>query len=136
MPKRVLIKGGSAAALQVSLPGFDVTTATLDQMAFDARFANLTVIMKGALAVTQNNWQTIYFPQAYPVIPRALVNFQLNEAPAVCSMPAASLTNHGAYNYWHAVLMTNSYCQIGTFVASDPDNFNFGSGVAYYTFYK
>lgn len=45
--KRASIKGGAAASLRMSLPGYDVDTATLDQMAFDARFANMERYTEG-----------------------------------------------------------------------------------------
>jgi hypothetical protein len=44
---RVLIRGGALSCIRVSLPGIDVTTANLTQLAFDAQFVNLAVYMRG-----------------------------------------------------------------------------------------
>lgn len=55
MVDRVLIRGGASAAMRVSLPGFDVNTANLSQLAFDARFANLEVYRKGAVSISGSN---------------------------------------------------------------------------------
>lgn len=51
MTQRVLIQGGQAAAMTVSLPGIDVTTANCDQTCFDSRWSGLTPFMKGTIAV-------------------------------------------------------------------------------------
>jgi hypothetical protein len=48
MVQRTIIRGGAAAAIQVSLPGFDVTTASLQQMAFDARFGFMQEIKRSS----------------------------------------------------------------------------------------
>lgn len=123
--------------MQVSLPGFDVATATLDQMAFDARFANMAVILKGSIGLSVNSWATVPFSTGYATVPRALVGFRLNSGPTKASMPAARLTNHGSYQNWQAVLVTNSYAQIGSFINSgDPAELNLGNGTAYYMFFK
>lgn len=52
MVDRVLIRGGQSAAMRVSLPGYDVQTANISQLAFDARFANLLVYRRGTVAIT------------------------------------------------------------------------------------
>lgn len=55
MVQRVLIKGGQAAAMTVSLPGVDVTTADCNQTCFDSRWSGLTPYMKGTVAVQGSN---------------------------------------------------------------------------------
>lgn len=52
---RVRIRGGESAALQVSLPGYNVEVCALNNMAFDARFANMTVFVRDA----------VFFPELY-----------------------------------------------------------------------
>jgi hypothetical protein len=51
MVQRVLIQGGQAAAMTVSLPGVDVTTADCNQTCFDSRWSGLTPYMKGTIGV-------------------------------------------------------------------------------------
>jgi hypothetical protein len=55
MVQRVLIKGGQAAAMTVSLPGVDVTTADCNQTCFDSRWSGLTPYMKGTIFVQGTN---------------------------------------------------------------------------------
>ncbi len=50
--KRASIKGGSNASLRMSLPGYDVDTAALNQMAFDARVRKYGKIHASCLART------------------------------------------------------------------------------------
>lgn len=50
MTDRVLIQGGSNSVMRVSLPGYDVNTATLAQLAFDARFANRAIYLRGSIS--------------------------------------------------------------------------------------
>lgn len=72
--KRFLITPGK---LRVSLPGFDVTTANLDQMAFDERFASIGQAVKGSVAIagglTPNSayphTQTVLFGRSFPFPP-------------------------------------------------------------------
>lgn len=49
MVQRVLIQGGASAAISVSLPGVDVTTANIDQMAFDSRWSGHQFYAMGTL---------------------------------------------------------------------------------------
>lgn len=138
MVDRVLIQNGQAAAIQVSLPGFDVKTATLDQMVFDARFANMNLFLKGSIFLTNGSWFTVGFGTTFPTIPRVLAGFQNGGQLASVTMPDASLTNHGSYQHWNAVQVTNSYAQFGAFV-NDPDpaiQAAVGNGYVFYAFYR
>jgi hypothetical protein len=73
---------GQSAALQVSLPGFNVETTTLNNMAFDARFANMHVFLKTQVSfgeiVGRNDvlQQTIFYPETLPQPPLCLVRIQ------------------------------------------------------------
>jgi hypothetical protein len=76
---RVRLRGGVAAALQVSLPGYNVETTTLNNMAFDARFANKQVFFRTQVQMPEINAinagydQTIYFPEALAQPPLCFV---------------------------------------------------------------
>jgi hypothetical protein len=60
MVKRVLIQGGQAAAMTVSLPGIDVTTADCNQTCFDSRWSGLTPYMKGTVQLTGSNGGNVF----------------------------------------------------------------------------
>ncbi|MCK1543435.1 hypothetical protein IVB12_16075 [Bradyrhizobium sp. 179] len=57
MVQRVLIQGGQSAAMTVSLPGIEVTTADCNQTCFDSRWSGLTPFMKGTVQVNGVNGQ-------------------------------------------------------------------------------
>jgi hypothetical protein len=138
MVDRVWIRDGQAAAIQVSLPGYDVKTATLDQMVFDARFANMNLFLKGSLYLTEGSWFTVGFGTTFPTIPRCLVGFQNSGLISSMYMPSAALTNHGSFQYWNAAAVTNSYAQFGAFV-NDPDpavRAANGNGYCFYALYR
>jgi hypothetical protein len=72
----------ASAALQVSLPGYNVETTTLNNMAFDARFANMTVFMRTQVQfpeLYQQNGafdQTVFYPEALSRPPLAFVRVE------------------------------------------------------------
>lgn len=116
MVDRVWIRGGVSAAIQVSLPGVDVKTARLDQMAFDARLANMTIIMAGAVQLAAGSETFIGFGQTFSTIPRVLASFGGFQAspPPLASVPTftspgAVLTNHGSYKSMTVAKVTTSY---------------------------
>ncbi len=145
MVDRVRIRGGQAAALQVSLPGYDVTTATLDQMAFDARFANMTLVMRGVVFVPHETWTTVYFPTTYSAVPRLFCGLggAWNQAAATITQiqnPSAILTsNQGTWLNIRMALITASYIQFYSGYGPESENDpirHFAACHAFYAVYR
>jgi hypothetical protein len=151
MVDRVLMKGGALASLQVSLPGFDVNTATLDQMAFDARFSNTSLIMSGSVYVPAETWTTVYFPQSYSTIPRVFcayndgggANPNPDTNPVTVTAPLACLTSGGGtYLGMDLCQVTNSYMQFYAALFDDPSDPNnalirsFANAYFWYSVYR
>lgn len=133
MVDRVLLKGGALASLQVSLPGYDVKTATLDQMAFDARFSNMNLVMKGSVFVPYETWTTVYFPTTYSTIPRLFCGYNNGGGasatpiggadPTRIVCPGAVLTSAGGtYLSMNVVQVTAAYMQFYAALWVDPSN--------------
>ncbi len=79
--KRASIKGGVDPSLRASLYPFDVDSATLDQMAFDARFANMERFLQG-YAITPVLAQegvpgtvTVNFGSVFATAPLVIANY-------------------------------------------------------------
>jgi hypothetical protein len=119
MTRRVLIQGGQAAAIQVSLPGFDVLSATLDQMAFDARFGNMRLVQSGTIYVPNLTTQTVYLPTSYSTVPRVVAGFEQANTPFACSGPVQSVGSGLVINSAYLVFATQSYLQ---FTVTEPNN--------------
>lgn len=107
MTKRVLMQSGQAAALQVSLPGYDVTTATLDQMAFDARMGNLRKIIEGGVGIAFPGSASISYPTSYATIPRVVAIFVPSQTIFSPSGPVISCTAAGALNARYGIVGSN-----------------------------
>jgi len=138
MPKRVLIQGGQAAAIQVSLPGFDVTTATLDQMAFDARFGHLRLLMNGVIYIPYNTYQTVSYGTTLSRIPRVVACFEQAAIQASAVAPNGNLPTGSAYNSLQQVEATASYVNFGSFsnIPGDPASEAYAANAyVYYAIY-
>lgn len=147
MVQRVLIQDGAAAGIQVSLPGFDVTTATLNQMAFDSRFANMHLVIQGVVFVSWETPTTVFFPQAFSTIPRLICGMGSTfggEIPqgmiGTAHSPSAVLTsNAGTYLSLVLAQVTNSSM---TFYSAlfdkdnDPAVRSFASVYCWYSVYR
>jgi hypothetical protein len=79
--KRASIKGGVDPSLRVSLYPYDVDSATLDQMAFDARFANMERFLQGS-AITpllndenQLGTVTVNFGRVFATVPLVIAHY-------------------------------------------------------------
>lgn len=129
MVNRVKFQGGALASLKVSLPGYDVDTATFDQLAFDARFANMTLIMSGKIFCPWETWTTVYFPTTYSTIPRAFLGYNNSGGssaspsadPTRIVCPGAVLTSgSGTYLWMNIAFVTTSYMQFYPALWVDP----------------
>lgn len=69
MVQRVLIQGGQAAAMTVSLPAIDVTVADCNQTCFDSRWSGLNPFMKGSVAVSNGGSAGVGYGQTLDVPP-------------------------------------------------------------------
>lgn len=107
---RVLIKGGAIDLISVSMPGFDVTAAALDQMQFDSRWAGLQIYMQGTLTAAGNNsggegTASATFPSTLPEIP-LMMGYVTQGANAFGWTPAVFRGN--AEDYWWAAQVSTS----------------------------
>lgn len=96
--KRVDLIGTGDASLRMSLDGYDVDTATLDQMAFDARFANMERYMEGFavapyLGNSNTTSATVYFGRTFSTPPIVLAMWQFGN-------PAATDATSKYYKYY------------------------------------
>ncbi len=145
MVARVKIQGGIGAAIQVSLPGYDVNSATLDQMAFDGRFANMELIMAGFVSVPYQTWVTVYFPTAYAIVPRVFMGLGGSWAQAASTItqiqnPSAILTsNQGTFKNVRLAQVGTSYVQFYSAYGPEVeyDSFrHFAGCTAFYAVYR
>ncbi|ETR75920.1 hypothetical protein X566_20200 [Afipia sp. P52-10] len=133
MVKRVLMRGGISSALRVSLPGFDVETANLSQLAFDARFANLQVYTKGAVTIGGGNVAYSFsFGETLPAAPLGFFVFNVfnpGDGNLRGQMPFIVKSTSGG-----PITVSCNYASVS------PSGFTLqtsgGSGVVYYIFYR
>lgn len=143
MVDRVLIKGGVAAAMQVSMPGFDVNSASLANMAFDARFANMHLVAQGLVYV---NWETetfVAYGTTYATIPRVFCGFvppssSPNPDPIEITSPDAVLTSGSGtwLSLTRAIGQTNGISFYSGFQGVASDVRPFASTYFYYSAYR
>jgi hypothetical protein len=114
--KRASIKGGVDPSLRVSLYPFDVDTATLDQMAFDARFANMERFMQGYATTpllndeSQPGTVTVSFGRAFTTAPLVIASYGGFSPASDHSGSSFSITYNpsGGGSYWDLRVGTNS----------------------------
>lgn len=116
MVNRVLIQGGQAAAMRVSLPGYDVVSATPDQTCFDARWSGFIPYIKGTVQGANDVAATINYGETLDVAP-----FFSGYAQGINSgtgLPTTAYGNTpfmlrgGGTDQWLYVLTTTSYMQL------------------------
>lgn len=71
MSKRFVLAPGR---LQVSLPGYDVDTCGLSDLAFDLRFASMAVYRRGMVQTANNAIGAYYFGETLSAPPLVLFN--------------------------------------------------------------
>jgi hypothetical protein len=135
------MKSGRSPALQVSLPGVEVTTARFDQMAFDGRFAHLTLFLKGTVVVPNFGNVTIPFGRTFAAIPRLLcvtrANYGTIGVGTLHNELQGILTNHGSYVSWSAAQVTTSNVTFSVAVNdSTPSLQPYYARFMYYALYK
>jgi hypothetical protein len=137
MPPRVLLQSGSVPALQVSLPGVDVTTGSFDQMAYDGRFAHLSLFLKGSFVIQNQQSIGIPFGQTFSTIPRLICVLRANIQETFYHQLQAILTNHGSYITMITAAVTAADVTF-TNAANDltPANQPFYAQAIYYALYR
>jgi hypothetical protein len=118
--KRASIKGGVDPSLRASLYPFDVDTATLDQLAFDARFANMERFKQG-YAVTpllqvsnQPGTRTVEFGRVFQAVPLVIGHWNAGD-PAVNGFSGGSsffiqfdINHNNNPSFWDLLVGTSS----------------------------
>lgn len=112
MVARVFAQAGVRSALKVSLPGFDVLSAPLSGLAFDAQFGLLQIIARGSVALpthspTPDSVNVFFEPQ--PVPPLCYCNLR-GISSAIGSTPFRvkdNSTTAPTHVYFEANVFTN-----------------------------
>lgn len=120
MAGRVLIQGGNNAAMLVSLPGFDVNSANIDQTCFDSRWSGLNPYRAGAtLDATANGptavssfGETLDLP---PLFIGGFRNINSSGVPLSDYMTQPYFYRGGGTDYWWYVVTTTSNIQFQVF---------------------
>lgn len=113
MVQRVLIRGGDASAMRVSLPGYDVNSATIDQTCFDSRWSGLVPYLRGQVSSASDAAATVYFGETLAAPPLFLGHFQntFNGAPITVFANTCTMFRGGGTDQWWYVIVTQSYLQ-------------------------
>lgn len=69
---RVLFQGGQNAALRVSLPGWDVTSADIDHLVFNSSYSGLSIVQRGSTYCSRRGSATVLWTVAQEHIPNVL----------------------------------------------------------------
>jgi hypothetical protein len=115
MVKRVSIRGGQSAAMTVSLPGVDVTNATINQTCFDSRWSGYTPYAIGQIVSGNDNPSMFFFPETLDQPPMCLCHFATlgpSGAPAggAGEFTPTMLRGNGTDQWWY-VLVTANFLQ-------------------------
>jgi hypothetical protein len=112
MVKRVSIRGGQSAAMTVSLPGVDVSNATINQTCFDSRWSGYTPFAIGQLTSQNDNAAVFYFPQTLDQPPMCLCHFATllpSGAPTgIAEFSPSMLRGNGTDQWWYVSVDTNA----------------------------
>ena len=113
MVNRVLIQAGGAAAMRVSLPGYDVSSATPDQTCFDSRWSGFIPYLKGIVDTANDVTVTVNFGETLDVAPffsgygRTLTG----GVPTTAYGNTPFMLRGNGIDQWLYVLTTTSYLQ-------------------------
>ena len=130
MVRRVLIQGGAAACMSVSLPGVDVLSANIDQMAFDSRWSGHQFYASGTLDSHNSISAFFTFPSTLDQIPFLIgyVDTNITLTPGTQYL-GFTMFRGNSQDYWIYANVTTS--QLGFQV-------NFGNQVGrlYYSLFR
>lgn len=114
MVNRVLIQGGQAAAMRVSLPGYDVNSATPDQTCFDSRWSGFIPYLKGTVQGANDVAVTVNFGETLDVAPffSGYGQSMSGGVPTTSYGNTPFMLRGGGTDQWLYVLTTTSYMQL------------------------
>ena len=110
----VLIQAGQQNVMLVTLPGFQVETATIDQTCFDSRWSGFSPYALGQLTSGNDNPATFSFGETLDQPPMCLSHFvTLNPggAPTTVFENTPTMLRGGGTDQWWYVLVTTSFLQ-------------------------
>jgi hypothetical protein len=114
MVQRVLIQGGQASAMRVSMPGVDVTTADVDQTIFDSRWSGLIPYRTAVLTSVSNSDGNFFYGETLDQPPMCVAYCQTllpNGQPASTGRFTPTFFRGGGTDNWWILTVTQSYCQ-------------------------
>ena len=113
MVNRVLIQAGQAAAMRVSLPGYDVASATPDQTCFDSRWSGFIPYLKGTAQSSNDAVVTVNFGETLDVAPffSGYGQTMNGGVPTTAYGNTPFMLRGAGTDNWLYVLTTTSYMQ-------------------------
>jgi hypothetical protein len=114
--QRVLIQGGQASAMRVSMPGIDVTTADVDQTVFDSRWSGLIPYRTGQLTSVSQSTSTFSFGETLDQPPMCVCHFVTlaNGSPTSTFRNTPTIFRGNDVNNWWYVVVSTSYVQFNS----------------------
>lgn len=111
MVQRVLIQGGAnAAAMQVSLPGVDVTTANIDQMCLDSRWSGHQFYKSGFVSSSNDVNNVFFFGETLSEVPFLVgwVDPAITINPGVQALGLQNFRGNSSDFWYYAVVSTSA----------------------------
>ncbi|WP_407122736.1 hypothetical protein [Bradyrhizobium sp. STM 3561] len=127
----MLIKGGASAAMTVSLPGYDVTTADITQTCFDSRWSGLVPYLRGTIDDINDGGATVSFGETLAEIPLFIGHFKTLSGGVPTTTYANTCTmfrGNGTDQWW--------YAEVGTSYLKFRAKFGSQASRLYYTLFK
>jgi hypothetical protein len=109
----VLIQGGQQSVMLVTLPGYNVETATIDQTCFDSRWSGFTPYATGQLFSANDVAATFAFGETLDQPPLFLGHFVnlFNGSPLTVYENTPTMFRGGGTDQWWYALVTTSFLQ-------------------------